>query len=82
MQQQTATRPGRPRDPKVQARDELVYQLIAQGTASRRALAQATGLDRPTIALSVQRLKRAGLIRTCADSGTIVWSVNDDTPCP
>lgn len=80
--QQTARRPGRPRDPHVAARDELVYHLITQGTGSRSALAQATGYDRPTIALSVQRLKRAGRIRTCAIDGVIVWSVADGTPCP
>lgn len=80
--QETARRPGRPRDPRVEARDELVYRLIANGTASRSALAAATGFDRPTIALSVQRLKRAGRIRTCAVDGAIVWSIADDTPCP
>lgn len=79
--QQTARRPGRPRNPQVIARDEHVYQLITQGTGSRSALAQATGLDRPTIALSVQRLKRAGRIRQCLDHGAIVWSVADGTPC-
>lgn len=80
--QETVRRPGRPRDPQVAARDEQIYQLIAKGTCSRSALAGATGLDRPTVALSVQRLKHAGRIRTCADGGTIVWSVADGTPCP
>lgn len=80
--QETVRRPGRPRNPQVTARDEQVYQLIAHGTGSRSALAAATGLDRPTIALSVQRLKKAGRIRTCAADGTIVWSIADDTPCP
>ena len=80
--QVTARRPGRPRDPNVAARDEQVYQLIADGTGSRSGLAEATGLDRPTVALCVQRLKKAGRIRTCAVDGAIVWSVADDTPCP
>lgn len=80
--QQTARRPGRPRSPEVIARDETIYQLIADGTASRSALATATGLDRPTIALSVQRLKKAGRIRQCLDRGAIVWSIADNTPCP
>lgn len=79
--QQTARRPGRPRNPQVIVRDEHVYQLITQGTCSRSALAAATGLDRPTVALSVQRLKRAGRIRQCLDHGAIVWSVADGTPC-
>lgn len=80
--QQTARRPGRPRNPAVIARDENIYQLITEGIASRSALAAATGLERPTIALSVQRLKRAGRIRQCLDHGAIVWSVADNTPCP
>jgi hypothetical protein len=80
--QQTARRPGRPRNPDVIARDETIYRLIADGIGARRDLATATGLDRPTIALSVQRLKRAARIRPCLDRGAIVWSVADDTPCP
>lgn len=82
MQQTAQRRPGRPRDPHVAARDEEIYRLIADGTGSRSALAQATGLDRPTVALCVQRLKRSGRIRTCAVGGAIVWSVADDTACP
>lgn len=81
MQQTTQRRPGRPRDPQVAARDEQVYRLIADGTGSRSALAEATGLDRATIQLSCQRLQRAGRIRKCL-ADTIVWSVADDTPCP
>lgn len=80
--QDTARRPGRPRDPQVQARDEAIYRLIADGTGTRSGLAEATGLDRPTVALCVQRLKKQGRIRTCAVDGAIVWSVADDTPCP
>lgn len=80
--QDTARRPGRPRDPQVAARDEEVYQLIAAGTGSRSGLAEATGLDRPTVALCVQRLKKQGRIRTCSDDGAIVWSIADNTPCP
>ncbi len=79
--QETARRPGRPRDPHVAARDETIYQLIAHGTGTRSALAAATGLDRATVQLSCQRLHRAGRIRKCL-ADTIVWSIADDTPCP
>lgn len=75
-------RPGRPRDPQVQARDQQVYDLIADGTGSRAGLAEATGLDRPTVALCVQRLKKAGKIRTCSDGAQMVWVIDDGTPCP
>lgn len=74
--------PGRPRDPRVRARDELVYQLIAAGTGSRAALAAAVGVDRPAVALSVQRLKRDGRIRKCPGPAAIVWVVADGSPCP
>lgn len=81
--QETARRPGRPRSPQVAARDEHIYQLIAQGTASRSALAEATGHDRDTVYLSCKRLKSQGRIRQClGPNGAIVWSVADGTPCP
>lgn len=80
--QQTARRPGRPRDPEVIARDEAVYELIASGICSRSDLADATGHDRETVALSCKRLKTAGRIRQClGPTGSVVWSVADGTPC-
>lgn len=81
--QETARRPGRPRDPQVAARDETIYRLIADGTASRSALAAATGHDRDAVYLSCKRLQAKGRIRQClGDHGAVVWSVADGTPCP
>ena len=80
--QETIRRPGRPRDPQVAERDEQVYRLIADGISSRSELAEATGLDRPTVAGSCHRLHKAGRIRHCPRNGGIVWAVADDTPCP
>lgn len=80
--QETARRPGRPRSPEVIDRDEQVYRLITEGVGSRSGLAAATGLDRPTITGSVQRLKKAGRIRPCWDDGAPAWAVDDGTPCP
>lgn len=81
--QQTARRPGRPRDPQVQARDEQVYQLIADGTRSRSQLAAATGHDRDAVYLSCKRLQAKGRIRQCLGAnGAVIWSVADGTPCP
>lgn len=80
--QETIRRPGRPRDPQVQARDEEVYRLIAEGTGSRSALAAATGHDRDAVYLSCKRLQAKGRIRQClGPQGSIVWSVADGTPC-
>lgn len=80
--QETARRPGRPRSPEVIDRDEQVYRLIAEGTGSRAALAAATGLDRPTVRGSLERLKKAERIRPCWDDGAPAWAVDDGTPCP
>lgn len=81
--QETARRPGRPRSPEVIARDETIYQLIADGTASRSALAAATGHDRDAVYLSCKRLKEQGRIRQClGPNGAVAWSVVDGTPCP
>jgi hypothetical protein len=68
-------RPGRPRDPRVAARDEQVYTFIASGTASRSELAAATGYDRDAIFLSCKRLRQAGRIeQTLGPNGTINWT--------
>ncbi|MDX2759150.1 hypothetical protein PV733_37100 [Streptomyces europaeiscabiei] len=81
--QQTARRIGRPRSASVIARDEAIYQLIAEGVASRSALAAATGHDRDAVYLSCKRLEQQGRIRKClGDSGSAAWSVADGTPCP
>ena len=81
--QQTARRPGRPRDPQVQARDERIYELITEGLCSRSELAAATGHDREAVYLSCKRLQRDGRVRQClGPHGAIVWSVADGTPCP
>lgn len=81
MQPTVRRRPGRPRDPNVAARDERIYQLLANGPASRSSLADQTGLDRATVYLSLQRLHRADRVRQCLLNGGIVWTTNG-TPCP
>jgi hypothetical protein len=78
----TPTRRGRPRDPQVIDRDDTVYKLIVAEPRSRSELAELTGHDRPTIALSCQRLKQAARIRPCYVGGRTVWAVDDGTPCP
>lgn len=81
--QETARRPGRPRDPQVAARDEHIYQLIADGTCSRSTLADATGHDRDAVYLSCKRLQNQGRIRQCLGAnGAVIWAVADGTPCP
>lgn len=81
--QQTARRPGRPRDPQVAERDERIYALIAQGVDSRSQLAAQTGHDRDAVYLSCKRLEQQGRVRKClGESGSAVWMVADGTPCP
>lgn len=81
--QQTARRPGRPRNPDVIARDETIYRLIADGVDSRSTLAAETGHDRDAVYLSCKRLERQGRIRKClGPHGAPVWAIADGTPCP
>lgn len=75
-------RVGRPRSAEVIARDERIYKLLGAGPRSRSSLAKETGHDRATVSLSLQRLQRDDRIRKCLDNGSIVWSINDGTPCP
>jgi hypothetical protein len=82
MQQTTQRRIGRPRDPQVKARDEVIYQLIADGVSSRKALARTSGFDPGAVHLSCKRLQKQDRVRTClGDNGSAVWSVADGTPC-
>lgn len=82
--QETARRPGRPRDPRVIARDERIHALIADGVDSRSALAEASGHHRDAVHQSCKRLEAQGRIRKCwgEKSGSAVWVVADGTPCP
>jgi hypothetical protein len=82
MQPTTRRGPGRPRDPEVAARDERIYRLLAHGPASRKALAEQAGLDRDTVYLSLQRLRRDNRVRQCLVNGGIVWTTTNGTPCP
>lgn len=75
----TPRRPGRPRDPNVQARDEAIFRTIADGTSSRSAIAAATGHDRDAVYLSCKRLQREGRVtQTLSPSGTIAWITAED----
>jgi len=73
---------GRPRNPDVIARDETIYQLLADGPQSRSRIAEETGHDRDAVYLSCSRLFKQGRIRQCTEGGAIVWAVNDGNPCP
>ena len=82
MQQTVTPRPGRPKDPRVQARDEEIYRLISEGVASRSELAAASGHDRDAVYLSCKRLEKQDRIRKCLGAqGAAVWAVADGTPC-
>lgn len=71
----TRKRPGRPRDPNVQARDELIYQAINDGTTTRAAIATATGHTRDAVFLSCKRLQDAGRIQPTLDpNGNRAWT--------
>lgn len=80
--QQTRNRGGRPRPAETIERDERILALLAGGPSSRGAIARAAGLEVGLVRLALERLHRAGRIRQCLASGTVVWTVADGQPCP
>lgn len=81
-----AKRPrGRPRPPETIERDERIYSYLHTGGAkSRNAISEELGLDKTITYLALDRLRRAGRVRTCADTAgpSTLWSSDVEAPCP
>lgn len=76
---------GRPRPPETIARDAAVLELLrSRGALSRNQIAEALGEEKVKVWLALDRLRRDGLVRTCArTSGSgLLWSAEVDRPCP
>lgn len=86
MTAQETKRPrGRPRPQSTIDRDaKLLAHLKANGPMSRNQLADSFGLDKTITYLALDRLRRAGQVRTCADTAgpSTLWSSNVEEPCP
>lgn len=76
---------GRPRPQETIKRDARVLALLNEkGPQSRNEVAEALGLEKVLAYLSLDRLRRDGKVRTCADArpGSTLWSANVGAPCP
>jgi uncharacterized membrane protein len=76
---------GRPRPPETVERDRRILDCLrAGGAKSRNQLAEELELDKTIVYLALDRLRRQGLIRICADTAGpgAVWSAEVDSPCP
>jgi DNA-binding Lrp family transcriptional regulator len=76
---------GRPRPKETVDRDNAIYRyLLAEGPKTNNEIMEHFGLPRMIVWLSLDRLRKAGRIRTCAKQsgpGTL-WSAHLDRPCP
>lgn len=85
MPEQETKRPrGRPRPQATIERDERILSYLnTGGPKSRNQLAEELGLDKTITYLALDRLRRAGRVRTCADTAgpSTLWSSEVDAPC-
>lgn len=76
---------GRPRPPETVERDAAILTYLeTHGPQSRNALAEGLGLDKTITYLALDRLRRSGRVRTCADTAgpATLWSSEVNAPCP
>lgn len=76
---------GRPRPQETIDRDRRVLaSLRAQGPQTRNQLADRLGEGRSRIWLSLDRLRRDGLVKLCGPQGgpDARWTREVDVPCP
>lgn len=81
-----ASRPrGRPRPQETIDRDARVLASLRQdGPQTRNALADRLAEPKSKIWLSLDRLRRDGLVRLCGPAGgpDAVWTTEVGAPCP
>lgn len=76
---------GRPRPPETVQRDERILSLLKEEPRTRNQLAELTGVPPVKVYLSLDRLRKAGLVRICSGSekgSVIMWSAGVGEPCP
>jgi len=76
---------GRPRPQETISRDARVLDLLQRrGPLTRNQVADELGLEKVKAYLSLDRLRKEGRLRTCADAqpGSTLWSANVGAPCP
>jgi hypothetical protein len=80
------SRRGAPPRPEVIARDKLVMEYLTEhGPMTRNALSDALGIERRLLWLALDRLRRRGELRMCAQprgvKGDPLWSAAVGEPC-
>lgn len=83
--QETKRPRGRPRPQETIERDERILSYLkTSGPKSRNQLSEELGLDKTITYLSLDRLRRDGKVRTCADTAgpSTLWSSDMEAPCP
>lgn len=76
---------GRPRPAETVQRDEAILSLLRRdGAQTRNQIAEQLGVEKVKAYLSLDRLRRAGLVRTCTSAapGSTLWSASVNKPCP
>lgn len=76
---------GRPRPQETIERDNKIMELLRErGPLTRNALAEALDTPPVKIWLALDRLRKAGLVRTCdqAQGSGKLWSSKVGHPCP
>jgi DNA-binding MarR family transcriptional regulator len=85
MPQETtvARKRGRPRPSETKQRDAAILTLLRSGPRTRNQICKETGLATSIVYLSLDRLRRADLVKLC--QGPVaerLWSTDVDGPCP
>lgn len=76
---------GRPRPAETVQRDQAVLELLRHdGAQTRNQIAEKLGAEKVKVYLSLDRLRREGLVRTCTSAapGSTVWTAEVNQPCP
>lgn len=72
---------GRPRPQETIDRDRRILAYLRQeGPQTRNALAEALDEEKSKVWLSLNRLRRDGLVQFCDASG--IWTTEVSVPCP
>lgn len=82
-QTQVKRRRGRPRPSEAVKRDGVILALLKKEPLTRNQLCARTGLATSIVYLSLDRLRRQGLVKLC--QGPVadrLWSADVDAPCP
>lgn len=86
MPEQTTRPRGRPRPQETIDRDRRILEHLKEsGPLTRNQIADALGEERSKTWLSLNRLRKEDLVRTCTAKGggaDMLWTTEVRKPCP